>query len=305
MNVGYGVPQGSILGPTLFALYINDLASLFQHKDIILYADDTVLYHSDPTVLQNMLNRTNTWCEENLLTVNCKKSQWMKTSIIHKQLLGQSFLLGTNILDQVREYKYLGLLLDTDLNFKSLRENLYRRVNLKILFFKKIRKYIDVTMAITIYKSTILPIIEYADFVYDHNIKYVSKKLQTLQNQGLNVVYNQHILPYTQRESTETLHRNAKLYRLYHRRNLHLLSYAYKLSLNETLLDKRDIPTRRHVGKLFLIPKHDHYRCSQDPTFRAMCEWNLQPVDVRISNSKSIFLEKLKRLIPNPYMKIL
>ena len=146
-------------------------------------------------------------------------------------------------------------------------------------------------MAITIYKSTILPIIEYADFVYDRNIKYVSKKLQTLQNQGLNVVYNQHILPYTHRESTETLHSNAKLYRLYHYRNLHLLSYAYKLSLNETLLDKRDIPTRCHVGKLFLIPKHDHYRCSQDPTFRAMCEWNLQPVDVRISNSKSIFLE--------------
>ena len=122
--------------------------------------------------------------------------------------MGQSFLLGTNILDQVKEYKYLVLLLDTDLNFKSLREKLYRRVNLKVLFFKKIWKYIDVTMAITIYKSTILPIIEYADFVYDRNIKYVSKKLQTLQNQGLNVVYNQHILPYTHRESTETLHSN-------------------------------------------------------------------------------------------------
>ena len=49
-------------------------------------------------------------------------------------------------------------------------------------------------MALTIYKSTILPLIEYADFVHDHNIKYVNKKLQSLQNDGLSVAYNQHIV---------------------------------------------------------------------------------------------------------------
>ena len=289
----------------MFVLYINDLAGLFQHNDIILYADDTVLYNSDAARLQDMLSKTNTWCRENLLTVNCKKSQWMKTSIVHKQSQTMTFKLGTQLLDQVQEYKYLGLQLDSNLNFKSLRENLYKRVNLKISFFKKIRKYTDVTMAKTIYKSMILSIVEYADFVHDQNIKYVNKKLQGLQNYGLSVAYNQFILPYTHRESTETLHSNAKLYRLYHRRRLHLLSYAYKLSTNELLLDTRDIPTRRHVGKLFLIPKVDHYRCSQDPMYRAMYEWNLLPVGIRNSNTKHVFLHNLKGLIPNPYAKIL
>ena len=232
LPTSYGVPQGSILGPTLFALYINDLADKFHHKNIVLYADDTVIYNSDSVVLQCMLDSTNLWCEENLLTVNCKKSQWMKTSIVHKHTPDNLFRLGQNILDQVNEYRYLGLTLDTDLNFKSLRENLYKRVNLKISFFKKIRRYIDIKMAATIYKSMILPIIEYADFVYDHSIKYVDKKLQTLQNQGLSVVYNQHILPFAQQDSIEILHCNAKLYRLYYRRKLHLLSFAYKLSQN-------------------------------------------------------------------------
>ena len=304
-NIGYGVPQGSILGPTLFALFINDLAGLLHHKNVILYADDTVIYDSDPTKLQSMLDNTNEWCEENLLTVNCKKSQWMKTSIVHKHTANHTFKLGTNVLEQVREYRYLGLLLDTDMNFNSLRENVYKRINLKISFFKKIRKYIDVNMALTIYKSTVLPIIEYADFVYEQNIKFVNKKLQTLQNQGLYVVYNQHIMHYMQRDSTEILHRKAKMYRLCHRRKLHLLTFAYKLSQNDVYLDHRDIPTRQHVGKLFLIPKVDHYRFSQNPTYRAMYEWNLQPVEVRNSTSKTVLLTRLKRLILNPYMKVL
>ena len=109
---------------------------------------------------------------------------------------------------------------------------------LKYVFFKKMRKYIEVNMALTIYKSTILPVIKYADFVHDFGIKYVSKKLQGLQNYGLTVVYNQHIRPYMDRVSTEM----QIFYRLYHRRKLHLQSY--KLSLKVELLDKREIHTK-------------------------------------------------------------
>ena len=105
-------------------------------------------------------------------------------------------------------------LTDPTINVKALRENLYKRVNFKLSFLKKIRRYVDVNTTVTIYKSTILPIIEYADFVHDYNIKYVSKKLQTLQNQDLSVAHNQHILPFAQRDSSEVLHRNAKVYRL-------------------------------------------------------------------------------------------
>ena len=193
----------------------------------------------------------------------------------------------------------MGLLLDSNLNFKLLREKLYKKVTLKI------RKYIDVSMAKTIYKSTILPILEYADFVYDHDIKYVNKKLQGLQNKRLSVVYNQYIILYYDRDSTETLHRKAKVFRLCYHRRLHLLSFAYRLSKNDLLLHVRDIHTRMQVGKLFWVCKIDHFRSSQDPTYRAMIEWNQLPVAVRSSISKNVFLENLKSLIPNPYMKVL
>ena len=101
------------------------------------------LYNTDPVRLRNMLDMTDTWCKDNLLTVNCKKSQWMKTSIVQKHAVDLTFRLGNNNLEQVREYRYLGLLLDTDLSFNSLSEKLYKRVNLKICIFKKIRSYIQ------------------------------------------------------------------------------------------------------------------------------------------------------------------
>ena len=56
---------------------------------------------------------------------------------------------------------------------------------------------------------------------------------------------------------------------------------------------------------MFLIPKAEHYRYSQNPVYRAMLEWNLQPVGIRNSRNKNDFVEGLIRLIPNPYMKML
>ena len=117
LSVSYGVPQGSILGPTLFSIYINDLADLLPPENILLYADDTVLYGSNPTEVQKMLDCTYDWCGENLLTVNYKKSQWMKTNIVSKTTQTNKFSMGTICLEQVKEYKYLGLTMDPQLKF--------------------------------------------------------------------------------------------------------------------------------------------------------------------------------------------
>ena len=178
--ITYGVPQGSILGPTLFSLYINDILDALHNNNIILYADDTVLFGSKVTEMQKMLDETSAWCEENLLTINCKKSQWM--SLVSKRKPEAVFVMGTTVLEQVTHYRYLGIIMDNELRFQLQRDSLHKRLNYKNCFFKKIRCFINQETALTIYKSTILPIIEYADFVYDYNIKYLNDKLQFFQN---------------------------------------------------------------------------------------------------------------------------
>ena len=283
LPVKYGVPQGSILGPTLFSIYINDIIEIVKDSSLTLYADDTVLYNTDHVGLQQDLDRISRWCENNLLTINTKKSQYLRTSIITKSTANENptqIIINNKPLKLVEQYNYLGVVLETELTFLKHREKVKNVVQSKLNFFRSIRCFLTIPAALMIYKATILPLMEYADFIYDQGIKYVNESLQKLQNQGLSTVYNQHIMHYTNRDSMTTLHRNSKLFRLDHRRYMHCMQFAYSLSKNESLLDDRDIGTRRHDGVLFIIPRYSHYKYPQNPNFKVMKLWNRLPTKI-------------------------
>ena len=304
LPVSYGVPQGSILGPTLFSIYINDLI-YFVDSEMIFYADDTVILDKNPTLLNHNLDIIVDWCNHNLLTINCRKSQWMRTNLTCKGAgVEPTFKFGKDTLSKTEEYRYLGILVDSNLNFNSHRQSMFNNVNFKLIFFKKKKKIVNLDAALLIYKVTILPLIEYADFVLDYNIKYINKKLQSLQNQGLLTVFNQHFLTFDNRDSTELLHRRANIIRLDHRRWIHMLSFLFNYKNNVDLLDVRDLPTRRHGGVLFNEINVMHHKVRQDPFHEAIIAWNNLPVDLHNIAEKEQFKNVLKTSIPNPYKTV-
>ena len=83
LSVSVSVPQGSILGPLLFIIYINDMPSIVKHCKVILYADDTLLYYSSNSAreiekyVNEDLHLICRWLKENLLTLNCAKSKFI------------------------------------------------------------------------------------------------------------------------------------------------------------------------------------------------------------------------------------
>ena len=134
-SVSIGVPQGSILGPLLFALYINDLSSVVTHCLLDLYADDAELHcsHSDSCVvekcLQSDLDAVAAWLCSSCLCLNVGKSNCMP--IGSRQRVANETLhvsVGGNRLTQVNSVRYLGVFIDSTLSWTWQIFNMVARI---------------------------------------------------------------------------------------------------------------------------------------------------------------------------------
>ena len=116
----YGVPQGSVLGPLLFIMYINDLPTVTKYCKVHFYADDTLLFFESISVqaieaaLSQDLDHVVGWLNQNYLMLNHSKTKVMLMGTHQKLSSVQSFTVSVNdkVLERVYKFKYLGVILD-------------------------------------------------------------------------------------------------------------------------------------------------------------------------------------------------
>ena len=140
LEVVCGVPQGSILGPLLFLVYVNDMSSAIGNSSYQLYADDTVVYKTGRNIdevtrqLQEDLVNLSKWCKCNKLTVNIKKTKYVIFGLKSqtKRIKNHSMILDNKTIERVNFYKYLGVILDMHLTFSKHIDNCYRLAAHKI-----------------------------------------------------------------------------------------------------------------------------------------------------------------------------
>ena len=109
--------------------------------------------------------------------------------------------------------------------------NLIGTATAKLKQFQRMRNFLDVRAALLVYKSMLLPILEYGDILLTATLNVNKKRLQILQNKGLRCALNKGI-----ETSTDELHEEAKLLRLKYRREQHLMSFLYDQSKVPALL---------------------------------------------------------------------
>ena len=124
-----GVPQGSILGPLLFNIFINDIVKSSTKFNFVLYADDTTLHSTlaffgqDVVEVQNIiiseLQNIFKWLDVNKLCLNVAKSKFMLFHMPQKEISQLSFNINDMVIEHVNEFKFLGLILDSNLNWKA------------------------------------------------------------------------------------------------------------------------------------------------------------------------------------------
>lgn len=226
--IQYGVPQGSILGPTLFLIFINDLCNLnLNGGKLIAFADDTSLLFSADSwqetfaLAQSGFDTVSSWLRDNLLTLNIAKTKYITFALrepkhiassmtikvhSHSCKLAPNTICNCSSLEEVHVIKYLGILIDSNLNFQPHIKLLTDRLRKLIFVFKNLRHVANHKILTTVYFALCQSLIMYCIISWGGAVKSFLIKLERAQRSILKVM---HFLPY--KYPTVELYRRSRV----------------------------------------------------------------------------------------------
>jgi len=161
-----GVPQGSILGPLFFIIYVNDMANISKYLFLVLFADDTNAFLSGKNI-DNVIQSVNVelsilakWLCSNKLTLNVKKTHFMVFSNSRQQVT-KHVSIDRHCIERVSHTKFLGVIIDEKLDFKNHIKHVQAKISKGIGILCRAKKYFDVKTLTELYYSFIHPYLNY------------------------------------------------------------------------------------------------------------------------------------------------
>ena len=299
-----GVPQGSILGPLLFLVYINDIVRDIQ-SPIRLFADDTALFIivDTPTEAATKLNadlsNIHSWAEKWLVTFNPSKTKSLIISKKTNRPFHPPLFFNDCQINEVESHTHLGVNLSNScswqVHIQSIKQKAWKRINL----MRSFKFTLDRKSLLTIYTSFIRPIIEYSDVVWDNITNQDATDLERIQLEAARIITGG-----TRLASIQNLYDETHLEPLMHRRRKHKLTLFYKMfnSLTPSYLTALIPPNvgdrigyqLRNSGNIRNIScKSEFFSRSFLPSTIDL--WNSLPADVKSASSLPAFKSKLNK----------
>ena len=304
-----GVPQGSILDPLLFLIYINDLSSIIDFATTRMYADDTNLTFTAcniPELQEQMsvdIQCLKNWLIANKLTLNVIKTEFMlvgsRQRIATMTENMNTFLNGIS-LNRVNCSKCLGVEIDEFLTWDTHIASVSKKVSSGISIMRKIKPFIPISSLLNIYQSIVEPYFDYCSIVWNGIGDNLADKLQKLQNRAARVITGADYLTPTNEILNKFGWSNLK-----ERRNKQKALMMFEIVNGMTPRYLKDIFSARPGASVYnlrtslddiAIPRArtDYYRKSF--AFTGAKIWNALPNNMKSELSFETFRNKLKSL---------
>ena len=190
-DINIGVPQGSVLGPILFIIYINDLVRAAPMFNFILFADDTNIFSTDPLLLKSNLIYIEKWCLSNRLILNFTKTFQILFKTPNKTVpYPEDYILemGNTELLSMPSTKFLGIVLDDAINFKCHISELCRKLNYALLLLRCARQFLDEKTMVSLYYAYFYPHLIYGIEFYGHAANCHLNQIYLLQKSALRII---------------------------------------------------------------------------------------------------------------------
>ena len=309
-----GVPQGSILGPLLFLIYMNDLPTILSSSVAILFADDTTLLidHSNYDSLIDQTNlevkRLYKWFCANKLSMNKNKTNYIVFHSQNKRFPPnrKQVVLNNTPINEVDCIKFLGMHLDKHLNWKTHLTKKGNQILKVVAILAQLKHSLPQQTLRMIYTSLVLPHITYGVTAWGNEKNSEMNRINILQKKAIRQITN---MPYN--SHTAPLFKNLNLLTIDNLFTLNCCKLYHKV-INKTVRNPyflKQLPTNKYFHNYNTRQKSDihHYKIKtnrekQSVNFKISNSWNCLPDNLKLINvSQQILTKSLKKYFISKY----
>jgi len=315
--ITHGVPQGSVIGPLLFLIYINDLPMSIE-VDCELFADDTTLYAKNQDLtklnksLQKGLNSLKQWADLNHMVVHPSKSKAMLITTRQKRQLIKSCPLKLTYDNQTIQeevnHKVLGVVIDHNLTWTDHLSSISKSMSTKIFQLSQIKKFLPQNAKKMFFDAYILSIINYCSTLWDSTNNRSLKIIGRAYKRAIKAVINKNT------SLTKSDYKNAGMRMLTDQLKINKLSLMHKIMNKKApskLIDQFPMQKSKHALKVCpgrvprtdlcagRLPRTDLYKTSL--RYTGPSTWNSLPDELRTTINYSTFRRNLCESITKTY----